>query len=423
MQISGPPDVMSGGPLLPVEEAQTILTDEGPSTPNPMGPISSTVSIKTNDIFDNVPYGMYTDDEGVLRRNLPTTVPTEIQESGVQASSTLTLNGFSFPECKSAMQKAVRRGRPDEAIQWVYQMFNTPLKNTAAKTNTINRLLVCALEDIGPAQPWAILATIATLQPVWSNEDPGAAHMAALKCAAFLASPTLQRTRAADLLCCVSTKLITPTVGPKFADITIKEKYGGDLEVVKDRLVDAIKAKNIEQMVYLSDLLFFTTIKVDGKARNRRTKGHYLVMEAYKEAIPDNMYIETVTSLHVRLTKSSRLIYSNIALLHLNNKFPEGNWPSYLTKEGSSGLFHLSFDEMVIATLNSVQTDAGTKYGIPEYALDKHTAIGSKTLKRGLKHFLKEGRDSPTYIHNESEGLWSKTSTYLMGLVKKGHKI
>ncbi len=383
------------------------------------------------DPFANIPGGMYTDEAGVLRRNLPAVKVNVIQKSTIQNASTLTRDGFCYQECRSALQKAIRRGRPDEAVQWAYQMYYTPLQTTSAKTNLINRLLVTALEDIGPANPWAIIAVIILLKPVWDfKQDDNITIIAVLKAAMFLASPELARTRAADLLCHISNpQLISAKNGKDVSDITIRQHFGGNLETVKASLVAAIKTKNIEQMVFLTDLLFFTTLTVSGIGRGGCTKGHYLVKEAWKEALPGNLYIEQVTHLHVRLYRKPRgscaLIYANIALLHLYDKLLKAgeDWPEYLTSEGPSGLFHPDYETKMLALLTEVGATTGKpKYGIPEYALDKHTTVGIKTLKRGLAHFFGVGISpelSPSYIFKEQEDVWLATSDFLMRIVQK----
>ena len=369
--------------------------------------------------LQSVPGGMYLDDDGSWRRNLPVTRPTEIQKSSIVNASLLTASGFSYQEAKSALQKAVRRARPSEAAMWAFEMFSTPLASTAAKTNVTNRLLVMAIEDIGPAQPWAILACHTLMDQIWKQKEPPADQemQCVLNMATFLASPELERTRCADMLCHVSDpKLHSPPV----ANAVVVETYGGNIETVKAALVEAIRTKNTEQMVYLIDVLSFTDIKLaSGKGRGGRTKAHYLIPEAFNEALPGNLYVSIVIQLHSRLGASARLLYANICLLHLHDKLPTGDWPEYLTQTGPSGLFEPGFSTYTLEQLNLAYIDGVPRYGVPEYALDKHTATGSKGLGRGIPHFYGIGAiESPSYIENEAGGIWKQTSDYLMGIIR-----
>lgn len=67
--------------------------------------------------------------------------------------------GFSLSLRKSDLQKAIRRGNLDQALVAFYACFNMPLlfpNNPSAKasqTNILNRVMICAMEDVGVANP------------------------------------------------------------------------------------------------------------------------------------------------------------------------------------------------------------------------------------------------------------------------------
>jgi len=332
----------------------------------------------------------------------------------VNAASLLTPNGFIFQEAKSALQKAERRANGGEAIQWAFEMYETNTGNDGPKTNLTNRLLVIALEDIGPAEPFAILACQVLIDKLpKKNPDVDIWRNTLLDITAFLASPGLKRTRCADYICHTSDpKLHLPVESNR----VIEENYDGSVDSVKNALVAAIISKNIEMMVYLTDVLSFTNMKITG--RGRKTKAHYLIAEAFREAIPGNVYVDSVLKLQSRLGASARLIYANIILLHVNNLLPVAlDWPKYITGPGPSGLFGDGYHSRVTEILQGVYRYGDPKYCIPEYALDKHTLVGSKILRRSEAHFYGFGTDqSPEKIHNPSP-TWQPICDWLLKTV------
>jgi hypothetical protein len=67
--------------------------------------------------------------------------------------------GFSLSLRKSDLQKAIRRGDLRQALVAFYACFNMPLlfpnksSAKASQTNILNRVMICAMEDIGVANP------------------------------------------------------------------------------------------------------------------------------------------------------------------------------------------------------------------------------------------------------------------------------
>src|SRR3972149_3112598 len=110
----------------------------------------------------------------IERDNLPVIIkdwnPIENKEkfnSGGMAMK--TYNYFDPADVSSAYQKAVRRGFNSDAIQWALELFWT---NRNRRTNIWNRSLVISVEDIGPANPLAILQVLYLYEHY--PEDPNA---------------------------------------------------------------------------------------------------------------------------------------------------------------------------------------------------------------------------------------------------------
>ena len=94
-------------------------------------------------------------DTEVKRDDLPIINVDFIENTKSPAYSVVpTYSGFQSDEVKSAMQKAIRRGFLYDACQWALEMFRT---GPTLRSNVWNRLIIIAVEDIGPADPLAMI--------------------------------------------------------------------------------------------------------------------------------------------------------------------------------------------------------------------------------------------------------------------------
>lgn len=75
----------------------------------------------------------------------------------------LTVNGYDMFEVVSAMQKSIRRGKEEDAMYWGVELFESGMAPYAWK-----RLIIIAMEDIGLANPDAIVQ-IKTLKDVYDT--------------------------------------------------------------------------------------------------------------------------------------------------------------------------------------------------------------------------------------------------------------
>lgn len=64
-----------------------------------------------------------------------------------------TVNGYDSYEVTSALQKSIRRGKEEDAMQWALELCHS---SKAHFTHLLNRLRTIALEDIGLADKAAV---------------------------------------------------------------------------------------------------------------------------------------------------------------------------------------------------------------------------------------------------------------------------
>ena len=109
-------------------------------------------------------------------------------------------HGLRIDELKSHMQKSVRRGAGDEACKAFSSMTNMlelfpnePMAK-AIRTNALNRVLVCVLEDVGAANPTLVLYVLRRLLPMsWRKQRKPFSLAAALECLQLMAASPKSR--------------------------------------------------------------------------------------------------------------------------------------------------------------------------------------------------------------------------------------
>ena len=109
-------------------------------------------------------------------------------------------HGLRIDELKSHMQKSIRRGAGDEACKAFASMTNMlelfpnePLAK-AIRTNAVNRVLVCVLEDVGAASPTLVLYVLRRLLPMsWRKHRKPFSLAAALECLQLMAASPKSR--------------------------------------------------------------------------------------------------------------------------------------------------------------------------------------------------------------------------------------
>jgi hypothetical protein len=293
--------------------------------------------------------------------------PAEIVQVGLRGA---TYSYFRSDEASSAAQKAVRRGRDDEAVQWFLELF---WMSAAARTNIWNRALVMAIEDAGPANVW-LVGQIWNLV-VNAKDQPVAIAIAAI----LLARST--KSRVNDW----AVKLIPQLKDPAIADMI------GSPTSVQAMLIRGLQDRNTGVCLFMVKTLVYTTHKITGKYKNAQ----WLIWLAFDQIIgsdPDHVqYLQILKEIGMsstwRWANKCRLLHIHAIHLWCNDRWPTSSQRPDLTID------------------NTIQHDANLAtqrvyrreglVGIPDYAVDKHTQRG-KSLGRGLEHFIQVG----SILHN-----------------------
>ena len=291
-----------------------------------------------------------------------------------------TYSAFPSDEASSAAQKAVRRGYTLEAIQWFLELFwSSPHR----RTNIWNRALVMAVEDIGPADP-LMICQILNLR---KNKDDALS----IATAAYLLARS-EKSRVNDWS--IHLYMLNKNYG----------KCSYNVASLKSALLQALANKNVAHALYWAGQLILSEEKITHMPKvvdvKRYNKAEFLIWETLLEY----EYCERIKN---TIDSEPRNNYLSPYIVTLMNLAFETNWKwdekSYLL---ISHIIHLiCYDKIpndlskaltTPTTPTTKLTDIVTKirnreilFGIPDYALDKHTASG-KRMGRGLTHFVTE---------------------------------
>ena len=265
-------------------------------------------------------------DDNLKRYSLPS-IPKEY-------NAYISYSGFRIDEAKSAMQKCIRRSNI-EAIQWGLEMYWSFKAN---RTCAWNRLFIIAVEDIGPAHPYALIH----LQKLRTNDNEE------------------NFVRAIQLL--VNSK--KTRVSDWCLHIPIP-KLEGEIEDLIQSCIAYKEEGNFSCSLYC--LVNITKHKVILHLFN-----------FYKLVFPTNAYTKEILRILQKWNKVDLYILTIATLFHLwfFNCLPT-NIPDELEK---------------LNVMDIVESYQGRRnlVGIPDIAVDKHTEKGRR-MKRGFSHFLKVG--------------------------------
>lgn len=287
--------------------------------------------------------------------------------------------GLPFDEVSSALQKACRRGLRAEARQWALDMW---LASPVAATNAWNRLMTIAVEDIGPADPQVIwLVNFCRLQCNVSTVDRGSsaardntaagggheyARLWVCTAADILASA--KKTRANDWMCA-----------------WFKEGLEGKKVGTPDQLVEGIKTGLREKKI---DIAWYYTNALHGHGLMSAIKRFYQ-LDTWK----GNTYVSDLSTIGLDKNwfKSGK---HRLLLIHILNTYLRGTLPSraMTSQEAMAALVErkVNATEYQDMIKNVLARDTDRLIGMPDWALDKHTARGKK-MGRGIQHFLQVG--------------------------------
>lgn len=299
---------------------------------------------------------------------------------------TRTYSYFQFDEASSALQKAVRRGHGEEAIQWVLEMA---LSGPLCRTNAWNRLLVMTFEDIGPACIGAFLHVHNAF-----TQAPDDDYILAAA-AQYVAS--VKKTRVNDWACHIFSELH----GKEEADKVVVEMK--EVKEVGRRFREALEKKDISECLRLSTVLYFTSHKL-----GKRNNAQKMVWDSFFGVIGDNDILlkemwKLANSSNWRWKDKSRLIIAHTLVLYCNKV-----WPKMSADEVKRA--QLAPSAALKEKVDKLKKHEGL-VGVPDYALDKHTAEGRK-MGRGLPHFMEMASSL-----NNREDNWANIDDYYKNYV------
>lgn len=273
--------------------------------------------------------------------------------------------GYYYSEVSSAAQKGVRRGKAFDAAFFFSQMFET---GKAGQTNCLNRLLITCLEDIGPADIEIIPHVWFLIKPIFKDRSNMAECIIRVMCAS-LKMAQCRKSRVNDYAVHLYTDLYENNI--------IWSKYLGCPEYYKKMLIYNLQIKNIGYILYY-DLLLWTYDMNLGE--NKKPKYGRYVWEAIFAVIGKNPYIDILLDIIDTCTfgiGAIRMITSQIYHLWLFGLLPSKIQENFICSDREK--------EIIFRV-----TDVNFRLGIPDYAIDKHTAKGAG-LGRDINHFILHG--------------------------------
>jgi hypothetical protein len=313
-----------------------------------------------------------------------------------------TFSYFNYPEVSSALQKSIRRCQWPEAAQWGLEAFRTGIK---CRTNILRRLFIYASEDIGPAKPSLILL----LDDILSVDNPAEYYnteeVFLLALQILTKSP---KSRLLDWMCHSTMR----------SSIETNDIYN-TAEMLMFHIEDALKEKDMDRAVKYTSI--FTTfaeqysVHTITKAHFEKWRGkfgvpkigrHYTKMStvfwlpvlgvAYALTESLNTCILVCRLYNIACTRSKKFEFrykegNDLFKMHAiwalcHPKEVEATW---VFDQKHSLISELDGHEALKAISERYMRREGL-FGIPDYALDKHTHEGIRK-GRGFEHFILEG--------------------------------
>jgi len=282
--------------------------------------------------------------------------------------------GLAYAEVSSALQKSCRRGLAKEAVQWALDMY---LSGSSAHTNTWNRSLVIAVEDVGPADPqliWLVMFCQTQATAATATGSSGDAVYLWLATAAFLLA-SARKTRVNDWMMRMyrldkGKPSIQAVDGSMETEDTLALKLG-----------EALQKKDVGIAWYYADALFHYESKT-------------AIRKFYNQSIfKGNTFVSDLAEIGLRTTwfkdGKHRLLLAHIINLHCTDLLPKARMSN---EQAMQELVKRSVNcEDYKYMLKAVRSrDKSILLGLPDFALDMHSSRGKK-MKRGLKHFIEVG--------------------------------
>ncbi len=311
-----------------------------------------------------------------------------------------TYSYFNYDEVSSALQKAVRRGFEDEALQWSIEMFFTNSKISNTNTNLWNRLLTIAVEDIGPSNSNLVIQIYNLLK---TNKND---KLAIASIAVELAKN--KKCRMNDWPICVKNNHFEEFENeikywkgdeeerrdeeePDYLIFSKKPKY--ILYDLKNELKVALINKDSLKSTRIINVIASCNYKAIGKCRNPII----VIWEAFFE-INNNIFVKTI----YELFKSSNWKFKDKGFILINH------------------VCHCIIYNLTTIPITDLQIDSSLDdkiekiikrenlLGVPEYAQDIHTMVG-RCKGKDINDFINEG----SICNNEDEQFIKINNKYL----------
>ena len=343
-------------------------------------------------------------DNKVERSSLPT-IPSDWIGENQKGMNIKSHSCFAADEVSSAAQKAVRRGYSLEAIQWFLELFwSSPHR----RTNIWNRALVMSVEDIGPADPLLILKILNLRSKYLKNSKITNIDVI---------DNSLEIATAAILLA-QSKKTRVNDWGIHLYMLNHKSETAP--EVLKQEFKSSLIKKSCKDALFWAGQLISSEIKVGGR---KQDKAEILIWEALLEVsiidlttkdvsdntgkkndnfigLPNNKMMSPYVTELMNLAfesnwkwneKSYLLISHLIHLICYDNLPTIGSTTKTFTSDDK---FKINFNDSEwkgnLKDIVLIFRNRQLLFGVPDYAIDKHTASGIR-LGRDITHFANEG--------------------------------
>jgi len=299
-------------------------------------------------------------------------------------------------EVLSSLQKASRRGWAEEAAYWALEGFYSGVAGT--RTNTWNRLLVIASEDVGVADPG--LLPLLIYHSLHSRDN----KYAIAACVYLLARA--RKTRVSDWAACFYSNFsevaaATAEAGFRKA-LAAFARSSGTPEELERRLVAALLKRDMMESMKLVKLL---RAHPGQRTGGRLRKAEYGVVKAFREVVGKSRLLdaweELVMRPNWRWADKTMVMYMHTVILWCNDAWDDAE-AACPTAEACASLI----DMPAVREMADVHERERPPHGVPDIALDMHTSRG-RSMKRGFEHFVAEG----ALLNNEAPE-WSELSAW-----------
>lgn len=355
---------------------------------------------------------------------------TLVPKNGILAE--YTYNYFHYDEVSSALQKSVRRCLWPEASQWFFEAFRTGQK---CQTNILRRFYIYASEDIGPANPSLILL-LDDILDVDNPEEPYHQEIIALLALQMLVlSP---KSRIFDWVSCSVTSG-TFEFDPNMPMDSILSSIKYMLFQLEDALMEKDFVRACEwlgkyYLVFMENTgskVNFSHEKISKQDFDNLKNvfkapliaKHFvkpselfwlpLLGAAIKEGTEIEVAILVCRLYHIASKRSGtfsfrykdevKLFWIHAVWVLCNQNKIKETWYGDQNHRQIGTL--MNYDDMV--KLGTIHAKRENLLGVPDYALDKHTARG-RELGRGLAHFIEVGSKIENIVSSlkEEEAFW-----------------